>query len=262
MMLQKKLTRVRKILRKHPGVVVALSGGVDSSLLLKIAKDVLGDRVIAVTAVSPLHPQDEVNEARKIAKIVHCRHLVIRTRELENKKFVKNSRNRCYHCKRELFTIFKRLARKHQYNIIEASNVSDLDDFRPGLRALAELNVESPFIQARINKKEIRKLAKKFGLPNWDKPSMACLASRIPYGHKINTKTLRRIESAERYLKTFPLTQIRVRDHFPRARIEILDNEFHIILKNRKKIIDHFRKLGYTSVALDLEGYRSGSLNR
>ncbi len=260
-MLQKKLTRVRKILEKHHGVVVALSGGVDSSLLLKIAKDVLGDRVIAVTAVSPLHPQEEVNDASKIAKIVHCRHLIIRTGELKNKIFVNNPRNRCYYCKRALFTIFKRLAREYKYNIIEASNVSDLDDFRPGFRALNDLDVESPFIRAGINKEEIRKLAKQFGLPNWDKPSMACLASRIPYGHTINKKALKRIESAEKYLKTFRLTQIRVRDHFPMARIEILDNEFHVIMKHRKKIIAHFRKLGYTSVALDLEGYRSGSLN-
>jgi len=261
-MLQKKLTRVRNILRKHPGVVVALSGGVDSSLLLRIAKDVLGDRIIAVTAVSPLHPQDEVNDAKKIAKIVDCQHLIIRSGELKNKEFVSNPRNRCYYCKRKLFTTFKRLATKYKYDIIEASNVSDLDDFRPGLRALTDLSVESPFIQARINKKEIRKLAKKFGLPNWNKPSMACLASRIPYGQKINKKILKRIESAEKYLKTFQLTQIRVRDHFPIARIEILEKEFHTVIKHRKNISAYFRKLGYTSVALDLEGYRSGSLNR
>lgn len=261
-MLQKKLTRVKKILEKHHGVVVALSGGVDSSLLLKIAKDVLGDRVIAVTAVSPLHSQDELKDAKTIAKKLHCPHLIVQSHALKNKKFVSNSKNRCYYCKKQLFTTFKRLARNQGYDIIEASNLSDLDDFRPGLRALTDLDVESPFIRARINKKEIRNLAKKFGLPNWNKPSMACLASRIPYGHKISKKVLNRIESAEKYLKTFRLTQIRVRDHFPMARIEISDNEFPVIMKHRKKIIAYFHNQGYTSVALDLEGYRSGSLNQ
>ena len=156
---------------------------------------------------------------------------------------------------------FKRLARKHGYEIIEASNTSDLQDYRPGLRALTELKVESPFIRAAVNKKEIRILAKKFGLPNWNRPSMACLASRIPYGHKVSKRTLRRIESAEKYLRRLRLTQIRVRDYFPTARIEVLDDEFHTILTHRKKIIAYFQKLGYKYVVLDLEGYRTGSLN-
>ncbi len=260
--LQKKLARVKNSLKKYPGVVVAFSGGVDSSLLLKIAKEALGGRVIAVTAVSPLHPQEELKEAKKIARKLHCPHLIIQSHALRNKKLVSNSRNRCYYCKKQLFTTFRRLARKYGYEIIEASNVSDLRDYRPGLRALTELKVESPFIQAAINKKEIRILAKKFGLPNWNRPSMACLASRIPYGHKVSKKTLRRIESAEKYLKRFQLTQIRVRDYFPTARIEVFDNEFHTVITHRKKIIAYFQKLGYTHVALDLEGYRTGSLNR
>ncbi len=261
-MLQRKLTKIKNILKKYPGVVVAFSGGVDSSLLLKIAKETLAHRVIAVTAVSPLHPQDEIQDARKIAKQLHCTHLIIQSHELKNNKLVSNPRKRCYYCKKQLFTTFKGLARKYGYEIVEASNVSDLQDYRPGLRALRELKVTSPFIQAGINKNEIRALAKKSGLPNWNKPSMACLASRIPYGHKIDKKTLKRIESAEKYLKKFRLTQIRVRDYFPAARIEVLQSEFHTIIKHRKKIIAYFQKLGYTCVALDLEGYRAGSLNR
>ncbi len=261
-LLQKKLNRVKNILKKYPGVVVAFSGGVDSSLLLKIAKDVLNDRVIAMTAFSSIHPKDELNTAKKIAKKIGCKHLTIHSEELKNRKFLKNPKNRCYYCKIELFKMFKRLAAEYGYDVIEASNTSDLMDYRPGLKALAALGIKSPFIQAGVKKKEIRMLAKNFHLPNWNKPSMACLASRIPYGIKIDKKILKRIERAEYYLKKFRLTQVRVRDHYPMARIEVLENEFHIIVKHRKKIINYFRKLDYKYITLDLEGYQTGSLNR
>ncbi len=261
-LIQKKLNRVKNILKNCAGVVVAFSGGVDSSLLLKIAKNVLSDRVIAVTAVSPIHPQNEVETARKIAQKLRCKHIVMQSHELKNRTFVANPKNRCYYCKMELFTDFKKLAQKYGYHVIEASNKSDLRDYRPGLKAVTKLGIVSPFIQAGINKREIRILAKRYGLPNWDKPSMACLASRIPYGRIIDNKILKRVASAENYLKKLKLTQIRVRDYLPIARIEVLKDDFKTIVKHRTKIISYFKKLGYKYVTLDLEGYQTGSLNR
>ncbi len=262
MNITKKLTQVKRILKKYPGVIVAFSGGVDSTVLLKIAKEVLNEHVVAVTAVSPLHPKSEIRQAKKIAKLLESTHIILQSNELNNTNFTSNQRNRCYICKLGLFKELKRIAHKYGYTVIEASNKSDLLDCRPGLRALRKLNIVSPFIRTDIDKKTIRILARKFGLPNWDKPSAACLISRIPYGRKIDRKILQRIEGAEDYLKRLPLSQIRVRDHFPLARIEVSLDEFNIILKEQKKLVKYFKKLGYTYIALDLEGYQTGSLNR
>jgi len=258
----KKLERLKNILKNYHGVIVALSGGVDSSLLLKIAKDVLENRVIAITAASPIHPKDEINAARTIAQKLKCKHIIFQSKELKNPKFVNNPKNRCYYCKLELFKNLKRIAAKYSYDVIEGSNTSDLSDYRPGFKALNKLGIKSPFIESDIDKKDIRKLAKKFRLPNWNKPSMACLASRIPSEKIINKKILKRIESAEAYLKKLQLTQVRVRDHYPIARIETLDNEFKIVLKHRKKITTYFHNLGYKYITIDLLGYQTGSLNR
>jgi len=181
---------------------------------------------------------------------------------MENPVFVKNPRNRCYHCKMQLFHDIREIARSHGYTLIEASNRSDLSDFRPGLNAARRLGVVSPLIQAGLTKDEIRTLAKHFRLPNWNKPSMACLASRIPYGHLVDKKTLRRIEWAEKYLRNRGLTQVRVRDHYPVARIEVLDKEMTAVVRQRKKIARYLVGLGYKYVALDLESYRTGSMNR
>lgn len=258
----KKLNKLKGILGKYPGVVVAFSGGVDSSLLLKVAKDVLENRVVAVTAESPLYPDDESIIAKKIARKLKCQHMFIQSCELEDPKFVSNPRKRCYYCKIELFKNLKKIARKFNYTVIEASNKSDLSDYRPGLLAIKKLGVKSPLIEAGIEKDEIRALARKFRLPNWNKPSMACLASRIPYGRKIDRKILRRIESAEGYLKKLKLTQVRVRDHYPIARIEVQNNEMKRILSYYNRIVKYFKKLGYKYITLDLEGYQTGSLNR
>lgn len=260
--MQRKFNKLKNILRKYSGVAVAFSGGVDSTLLLKIAKDVLKNRVMAVTAVSPIHPKNELNTAKMIVKKLKCKHIIFYSKELKNKAFINNPKNRCYFCKKELFKEIKKITRKYGYAVIEASNKSDLSDYRPGLNALKKLGIESPFIKVGIDKKEIRVLAKKFCLSNWNKASTACLASRIPYGRIIDKKILKRVESAENYLKKLQLTQVRARDHYPVARIEILGNEFKIILKHRKRIIRYFRKLGYKYVVLDLEGYQTGSLNR
>ncbi|MGB9721136.1 MAG: ATP-dependent sacrificial sulfur transferase LarE [bacterium] len=260
-MRSKKLQRLRAILKKHRGVLIAFSGGVDSTLLLKIAKDVLKDKVIAVTATSPLYPETELKVAKEICKLLSVRHFVIHSRELRDRNFTDNPVNRCYYCKRELFSKLKKIARKKNYTVMEASNYSDLDDFRPGIRAAKKLGIESPLIEVKLTKNEIRKFARKLRLPNWDKPSMACLASRIPYGVKINEIILIRIGRAEGFLKNLGFSQCRVRDHFPVARIEILQKDFSRIFRHKTKIIKFLKEIGYKYIALDLEGYRTGSMN-
>jgi uncharacterized protein len=257
-----KLRKIHSILKRQEGVVVAFSGGVDSSLLLKIAKDVLGDRVIAVTASSPIHPLQELKTARQIAKRLCSKHIVYKSNELRKRTFTGNPRRRCYFCKIALFKNLKRIAMHHGYTVVEGSNSSDLNDYRPGLRALKELGIRSPFIKADLSKREIRKLAKRYGLPNWNKPAMACLATRIPYGRRITKKLLKRVELAEQYLGKLKIEQMRVRDYETIARIEVPPPDFGKILRNRKKITAYFRKLGYTYVTLDMEGYQTGSLNR
>ena len=242
-------------------MVVAFSGGVDSSLLLRIAKEVLGERVIAVTARSPTYPEAEIRLAQRITRSLRCPHIVIKTDELEDRNFSANTKKRCFYCKLRLFRGLKKIAAQYGYYVVEGSNMDDLKDFRPGLRALKRLKIESPLIMARLTKQEIRILAKRFRLPNWNRPSMACLASRIPYGVRIDRKILERIEKAERYLGRYVHGALRVRDYYPAARIEVEPGEFKTVVKYRKRIVRYFRKLGYEYVTLDLEGYRTGSLN-
>jgi uncharacterized protein len=246
---QSKLKKIKAVLSNYKGVVVAFSGGVDSSLLLKLATQVLKENVVAVTAVSPLHPKNEIKDAKKFAKSLRCKHLLIQTHELANPRFISNTKNRCYLCKLQVFTRIKMIAAKYGYSVIEGSNKSDLSDYRPGIRALKKLKIKSPFIEAGI-------------LPNWNKPSMACLASRIPYGRIINKPILQRIGKAEIYLNRLQLSQIRVRDHFPVARIEVYPSEFNVVLNNHRKIVRYFEKLGYKYTVLDLAGYQTGSLNK
>ncbi|MGQ9702247.1 MAG: ATP-dependent sacrificial sulfur transferase LarE [bacterium] len=258
----KKLQKLKKILYSYPGVVVAFSGGVDSTLLLRLAKDVLKEKVIAVTASSPLYPDSETNQAKKIAHMLKAKHLIIQSDELENPEFIKNPRNRCYYCKIELFTRLKGIAKKYGYVVLEGSNYSDLNDFRPGLVAAKKMNIKSPLIEARLTKAEIRELARELRLPNWNRPSMACLASRIPYGKKIDKIILKRIERGEAFLRILNFSQCRVRDYFPIARIEISENEFKKIIIYKKKIVKYFKRLGYKYITIDLEGYRTGSMNQ
>jgi uncharacterized protein len=240
---------------------VAFSGGVDSSVLLKTARDALGTRVLAVTARSPLYPVKETVLARKIARQVGVRHLVFESHEMGMPQFRNNPRNRCYYCKWELFTFMKRIAAKLGYVVIEGGNRSDLGDYRPGRAAARKLRVLSPLAEVGLEKSEIRMIARRFKLPNWDKPAMACLASRIPYGRTVDKETLDRIGRAEAYLKRMKLTQVRVRDHLPIARIEVLTAEFDRILHHRERIVRFFRKLGFKYVSLDLLGYKTGSMN-
>lgn len=242
-------------------MVVAFSGGVDSSVLLKAARGALGDRVLAVTARSPLYPVPETNQARRIARMIGARHLVFESHEMAMPQFRKNPRNRCYYCKWELFTVMKKIAGPLGYQVVEGGNRSDLSDFRPGWVAARKLGVHSPLNRAGLEKAEIRQLARHYKLPSWDKPAMACLASRIPYGRTVDKKTLTRIGKAEIYLKRFKLTQIRVRDHLPIARIEVPPTEFARILRRRGQIAKYFKQLGYKYVTLDLIGYQTGSMN-
>ncbi|MEO0128815.1 MAG: ATP-dependent sacrificial sulfur transferase LarE [candidate division WOR-3 bacterium] len=257
----KKLERLKKILKKYSGVVVAFSGGVDSTFLLKMAIDIFKNNVIAVTATSPLHPENEIKLAKRIAKRLKVKHIIINSHELKNDCFKMNPANRCFYCKIELFKKIKKIAQKNGFIVIEASNYSDLNDFRPGLKAVRELGIKSPLIEAKLTKEQIRYFARMLKLPNWNKPSMACLASRIPYGIEINKKNLKRIERAEEFLKKLQFSQCRVRDYFPIARVEIMHNEFAKMIKNRIRIIRFFKKIGYKYVTLDLEGYRTGSMN-
>jgi len=253
--------KLKAILGSYPGVVVAFSGGVDSSVLLKAARDVLGIRVLAITARSSLYPPAETALARKIARAIGVRHLVFESREMGMPQFRKNPRNRCYYCKWELFSFMKKIAEQLGYAVVEGGNRSDLGDFRPGRIAARKLGVRSPLAGAGLEKSEIRQLARRFKLPNWDKPAMACLASRIPYGWTVDIKTLDRIGKAESFLRRLKLNQIRVRDHLPIARIEVLPSEFTRILRHRGQIIKYFKWLGYKYITLDLIGYQTGSMN-
>jgi len=240
---------------------VAFSGGVDSSVLLGAARDALGKRVLAVTASSPLYPAEETALARRICRRIGVRHLIFESREMEMPQFRKNPRNRCYYCKWELFTFMKRIAAKLGYVAIEGGNRSDLGDYRPGRAAARKLRVLSPLAEAGLEKSEIRTIARRYKLPNWDKPAMACLASRIPYGRTVDKETLDRIGRAETYLKRMKLTQVRVRDHLPIARIEVPPPEFNRIFRWRTKIVKYFKRLGYKYITLDLVGYQTGSMN-
>jgi uncharacterized protein len=222
---------------------------------------VLDRNVIAVTATSPLQPRKEITQARKIARRLGIKHIVVDAAPLKKKEVRNKSENRCYHCKVILLTQLKQIAKKHNYVVIEATNKSDLRYHRPGIKAMKRLGIVSPLIEAGFRKTDIRKAARRLGLPNWNKPSTACLASRIPYGQEITAQRLRRIDKAEDYLHRCRFTQVRVRDHFPIARIEINVSEFKKILKEHKRIVNHLIGLGYKYITLDLEGYRTGSFD-
>lgn len=245
-------------------VLVAFSGGADSTLLLKVAVDVLGKNVLAVTAKSETYPEKEIREAKKLARSLKVRHLVIETHELENADFARNSPQRCYYCKRELFSRLREIAEEEKIPyVLDASNYEDRLDFRPGLKAGKKLGIRSPLKEVNLLKSEIRQLSSYLGLPTWDKPSLACLASRFPYYTKIEKKSLKQIGAAEDFLRSLAFKQVRVRHHGSVARIEIDPNEFPKIIHKgvRQKINNYFKKKGYIYIALDLAGYRTGSMN-
>ena len=259
-----RLKRLQRILSGLERVLVAFSGGVDSTLLLKVASDVLGPNVLAVIAGSETYPGKEVEAARRLARKLGVRHRYIHTCELKNPKFTSNSPERCYHCKRELFGRLREIAQKEKIPyVLDGANHDDRLDYRPGGRAGAELGIRSPLREAKLTKDEIRALSKFFGLPTWDKPSMACLASRFPYGTRIEKKGLGQVGQAEDLLRELGFGQLRVRHHGTIARVEVEPKDFPRLIRSgtRTKIVRGLKKLGYLYVAFDLEGYRTGSLN-
>ncbi len=264
MCLETKLERLKSELFKMEKVIVAFSGGVDSSFLLKVAHEVLGENVLAVTAKSSTYPEREFNEAVKFAADYGIPHRVIISEELELEGFSENSLNRCYLCKQELFNKIRQLAIDEGYKFIaEGSNKDDLGDYRPGLQAVSELGIASPLRESGLSKNEIRLLSKEFGLKTWDKPSFACLSSRFPYGERITAQKLQMVDKAEQFLIDLGFKQIRVRHHGSVARIEVEDIDFDRLLDKqmRNVVYTRLKEFGYVHVALDLKGYRTGSMN-
>lgn len=261
---EKKWEQLLSLLREMRLAVIAFSGGVDSSLLLAAASEAMGPNLIAVTAVSETYPPGELAHAREFAQALGIRHRVLPTDELANEAFALNAPDRCYHCKKELFARLRAIAELEGIPyILDGSNRDDLADRRPGRRAAEEFSVRSPLIEAGLTKTEVRELARARSLPVWDKPSLACLSSRIPYGTRITAERLRTIHAAETVLHARGFRQVRVRHHGETARIEIEPREFGRLLADDAlpEIAGSIKQLGFRYVCLDLEGYRTGSMN-
>jgi len=260
-----KFNKLKEILLSFESVMLAYSGGVDSTFLLKVSKEVLGNAVVAVTAVSPLYPAHEIEQAVNSAIAFNATHLTLENNALSDSAFVNNSPDRCYICKKNLFLKIQSLAAQKKYSVvIDGTNADDKHCFRPGMRALEELGIRSPLKDSDLTKDDIRVLSKKLGLSTWNKPSCACLASRFPYGVKIIEADLIQVEKAESFMrKKYRDIQVRVRHYGDTARIEVFPEQFDILLdkRNRNEIITTFKNIGYTYVTFDLEGYRTGSMD-
>lgn len=263
--IQEKYDRLRSILRTMESVVIGFSGGIDSTLLVRVATEVLGDHALAVIGRSETYPTREFEEALALAQRFGSRYRVINTEETDDIKFQENPPNRCYFCKNELFGKLAAIAEAEGIRwIADGTITDDIADFRPGMRAKHEQNVRSPLLEAGLSKDDVRAIARHLGIPTWDKPSFACLASRFPYGQGITKENLMKIDAAETFLRDHGFRFFRVRHHDDKtARIELGPQEFHRVFDDefRSKLVAHFKSLGFLYVTLDLQGYRTGSMN-
>ena len=245
---------------KLGNAVVAFSGGIDSTLVLKAAFEVLKEKVVAVTADSPSLPRKELEEARKIAKEIGAKHVIIQTEETKDENYLKNPNNRCYYCKTELYSQLQKFAKENNFsNILNGTNKDDMQDYRPGLRAADEHEIMSPLRDTNFSKEDVRKVAKFLNLKAWDKPSSPCLSSRIPYGHRVTMEKLRMVEESENFLKDFGIKELRVRHFGKSARIDVKNEDKIIVNDNLDKIRIKFSEIGFDDVAVS--DYKSGSLN-
>lgn len=258
-----KLNKLKKIIKEMKKIVVAFSGGADSTLLLKIAAEVLNENVVGVTGDSETYKRSEFEEAGKIAHTLQVRHIIINTTEMENNCFTSNPMDRCYYCKSDLFGKLLTYAKENDYPyVVDGSNFDDVNDFRPGMKAGAELGIRSPLKEAELTKADIITISRHLNLPTWNKPPQPCLSSRFPYGTTITSEKLSRVEAAEEFLSHLGIKQLRVRDHNDIARIEVPKKDMQLVLdKLSGKIIEKFKALGYIYITVDLQGFRSGSLN-
>ncbi len=259
-----KLNELRKIIGELGSLAVGFSGGADSALLLAVAHEVLGERSLAVTAADASVPKREISEAKKFCEDRGIRHIMINTDPLSEESYRNNSSDRCYFCKRGIFSEIIKTAKENGIEYVaEGSNMDDLGDYRPGLKAIAELNVKSPLRDAGLNKSDIRMISKAMGLPTWNKPAYACLASRFVYGEQITEEKLHMIDRAEQFLIGLGFYEERVRMHGDLARIEVAADDIPRLASEevRNKIYEEFRNIGFLFVTLDMKGYRTGSMN-
>ncbi len=260
---EQKYSRLKAIIKDLQRVVVAFSGGVDSTFLLKVCIDVLGrENVVAFTGLSPTCPEREIAEVRRLSALIGVECILAETTEMDDPRFIENNTSRCYFCKTHLFAKAREIAEQRGFShVVEGANVDDMDDFRPGRKACSEQGVKSPLLEAGLTKEEIRELSEMLALPTYDKPSFACLSSRVPYGTAIDEKILKRIERSEDFIQGLGIRQVRVRYHGNVARIEVLDKDFDAVMAQRDKITKALKHYGFHYVVLDLKGYRTGSMN-